>query len=1492
MKGTIDNVPAGLATAAKAAPSSSNVTDPVTPSPYFQQSQEDIIEALQAQVKSLLRHKERNERLMHEVHQRAKQQQNREDNRLGSTETTNPTDTAPVRNPTSIDGSSHMAHESNDTNKTALRSALTEIAKFEGKGGAVKLRAFIHKLDRYFQISRTPVDLQVVLAENKLTGSAESLWFAHVDAGGLETWSELKRLLHLHYSNQFEVLEATQKLKALRQSGSVQEYTTQFNTIASILGPETGDHARLIMYLDNLSDAVRKAIVAVPGNASSLLACQGAALQYDAFTRLSTATTSIKASALTANSDNAGKNQSKAKKTQSQNNKGKDKGPKAPRYPCKFCRANDHFPSDCPKIPAELHELAKRNASNGPSTSKSSTDSPDKGTKALASSARAMRTKVNSRANHQMVMDSGATEHMISDDNAFTNDGIPSTKTVEVADGSSIPVKSTGHVRLTQHHGCDLILQNVLHVPALSSSLFSIPQACDNDVSVTFYKDRAEIRDLHNDTHLATGIRVGNTYLLDAISLSPTALATTRSQHKETRLPPPAPMQESTSAAETRSTVDNFPPELTQPSTKTTEFQLWHRRFGHLGYNNLSKIASIAGFSPPASFEGGIRMQCEPCQLSKAHRLPHPKSTTSVDKILDLVHSDAIGPMPPSTDGHIMAFSFIDDKSRFVWSFTAQNKESTTALACFKHVHLTAERETGNRLKCLRTDRGGEYLGATKDYLDENGIRSQFTIRETPQQNGVAERLNRTIEERTRAILADSGLPIDVWNEVWNTAVYIYNRSPHSALDGGIPLAAYRGIDNNQLDLSNMRIIGCRAYSHILKDDRSKLADVAEILYLVGYSSASKGYRLWNPSTNKVVERYDVRFDETKVYKDINNKLMQLDIPLDQNRDTANDYVVSKIVKHRQTTDGNMEFLVRWKGFSRAHDTWEPTENLSCTRLLRSYFNQRRMPIPHSMALAALTTPPTKPSSWSQAIKDPSWKASMERELASIKENGTFKLVPRPNAPIIKTKWVFKTKLNVDGTVDKLKSRLVARGFTQTHGVDYDETFLPVISHQALRIMVSIAASQGKPVFQIDVHTAFLNGYANRGIYCEQPPGFEDGTNRVWQLLRALYGLKQAGRLWYLTLHEFLIELNYHPLPTEPCVYKNNKGTIIGIYVDDIVGFGDHILDNFKIIRDRFKTTEPRMVDHLLGIRFQQTTEGGYFLDQRHYILTKLAEFGLEDANTVTTPIDGPVLNPNATFDPKDETTERSMIGALLHLSLQTRPDIAFAVNYLARFSTTPTQEVLAKTRRIFRYLSGTIDMGLLYPGKLSTEASPTLSAYVDADWAGDTVTRKSTTGFVVRISNSPVHWKSSLQPCVGKSSTEVEYIAASHASRDVAWLCNLILELTADIQQTISNRQKHIQNDTDIDEKLPPTTLYIDNAGALSLSKQLTSSKSVKHIDVRYHYFQEQVARNRVNPVYVSTDQNTADIFTKALDRVKFEIHRHGLGIQQPPTDIQPATS
>ena len=399
----------------------------------------------------------------------------------------------------------------------------------------------------------------------------------------------------------------------------------------------------------------------------------------------------------------------------------------------------------------------------------------------------------------------------------------------------------------------------------------------------------------------------------------------------------------------------------------------------------------------------------------------------------------------------------------------------------------------------------------------------------------------------------------------------------------------------------------------------------------------------------------------------------------------------------------------------------------------------------------------------------------MQEELNQFTRNEVWDLVPRPSdRPVIGTKWVYRNKLDETGLVTRNKARLVAKWYNQEEGIDFDETFAPVARLEAIRMLLAFAAYKDFKLYQMDVKSAFLNGFIKEEVYVEQPPGFEheELPNHVFKLNKALYGLKQAPRAWYERLSSFLINKGFSrgKIDTTLFIKNHNSNTlIVQIYVDDIV-FGatnmQLVNDFVECMKSEFEMSMMGELNYFLGLQVKQTDQGT-FINQSKYTKELLTRFKLENCKTRPTPM-STTLKLDKDEKGKDvcEKLYRGMIGSLLYLTAS-RPDIMFSVCLCARFQSCPKESHLSAVKRIFKYLAGTIEIGLWYP-KFTTFD---LVGYSDADFAGCKVDRKSTSGTCHFLGNSLISWHSKKQNSVALSTAEAEYVAAGSCCAQVLWM-------------------------------------------------------------------------------------------------------------------------
>nr|KYP44456.1 Retrovirus-related Pol polyprotein from transposon TNT 1-94 [Cajanus cajan] len=390
----------------------------------------------------------------------------------------------------------------------------------------------------------------------------------------------------------------------------------------------------------------------------------------------------------------------------------------------------------------------------------------------------------------------------------------------------------------------------------------------------------------------------------------------------------------------------------------------------------------------------------------------------------------------------------------------------------------------------------------------------------------------------------------------------------------------------------------------------------------------------------------------------------------------------------------------------------------------------------------------TDPESFEVAVKSSKWRQAMDAEINSIVKNGIWELTDLPaGAKKIGVKWIYKTKLNEIGQVDKYKARLVAKGYSQEQGVDYIEVFAPVSKMDIVRMIIAIAASRGWKLYQLDVKSAFLYGTLNEDVYVEQPKGYvqKGCENKVYKLYKALYGLKQAPRAWFNRIESYFMSAGFRKSNHEQTLFLKHtldeRVLIVSLYVDDLIytSNDESLMSAFKnSMKKEFDMTDLGRMRFFLGIEVLQEDDGIYIY-QRKYALEVLRRFGMSDSNFFKVPIvPGCKLSKDETGMKVDETRYKQLVGSLMYITA-TRLNLMFSVSLISRFMSQPTQIHMQVAKRVLRYLQGTVDFGIFYKKGGDEE----LLAYTNSDYAGELVDRKSTSGYVFLLSNGAVAWSS-----------------------------------------------------------------------------------------------------------------------------------------------------
>ncbi|PNX85069.1 retrotransposon-related protein [Trifolium pratense] len=509
------------------------------------------------------------------------------------------------------------------------------------------------------------------------------------------------------------------------------------------------------------------------------------------------------------------------------------------------------------------------------------------------------------------------------------------------------------------------------------------------------------------------------------------------------------------------------------------------------------------------------------------------------------------------------------------------------------------------------------------------------------------------------------------------------------------------------------------------------------------------------------------------------------------------------------------------------------------------------------------------PVYFEEAVKSEKWRVAMDAEIKAIEKNETWVLTDLPeHAKKIGVKWVYKTKLNENGEVDKYKARLVAKGYAQQFGVDYTEVFAPVARMDTVRMIVALAAQRGWIIYQLDVKSAFLHGELNEDVFVEQPRGYEkkDSPNKVYKLKKALYGLKQAPRSWFSRIEAYFVKEGFLKCHSEHTLFvkisKEGKILIVSIYVDDLIFTGDDesMFEDFKnSMMHEFDMSDLGKMRYFLGIEVLQRNDGIYIC-QKKYALEVLRRFGMEGSNSVHNPIvPGFKICKDKEGVKVDATFFKQVVGSLMYLTT-TRPDLMFVVSLISRYMAQPTELHLQAAKRVLRYLKGTADFGIFY----KKGGSENLVAYADSDYAGDLEDRKSTSGYVFLMSSGAVSWSSKKQPIVTLSTTEAEFVAAAYCASQIVWM------------RRILDKLGHSQSGS--------TVMFCDNSSTIKLSKNPVLHGRCKHIDVRFHFLRDLTKEGIVELVFCGTQEQVADVMTKPLKLDIFLKLRSLLGVCQIP--------
>ena len=577
-----------------------------------------------------------------------------------------------------------------------------------------------------------------------------------------------------------------------------------------------------------------------------------------------------------------------------------------------------------------------------------------------------------------------------------------------------------------------------------------------------------------------------------------------------------------------------------------------------------------------------------------------------------------------------------------------------------------------------------------------------------------------------------------------------------------------------------------------------------------------------------------------------------------EGEDTQHAYVASSIPKEAFQTSTPAVRNIIFKAFHAA-----------ATNLLE-HADDIALPASHVKGIQIPTT-------YKQAIADKEygdkWRAAVQEEIHQLVLNGTWKEFILPvGANLIDTKWVFAIKLKVDGTIERFKARLVARGFSQEHGSDYTETFAPTVRMDTLRLFLAMVARRNMECRQWDIKNAFTESRLKEDIYLAPPQGVTVTKGKVLKALRSLYGLKQAGRDWNQLYKKFLLKNGFTQSLADPCLFiHTGKGIYLLVYVDDIIGAADDnsSLDWFERVQSsRFTAKALGEISMILGVRVTRNRETReIFLDQENYLDTKLTELGIPKAKYKPAKIpaaDYEHLRPATADEERIDAGEYSKtVGTFMYAMVMTRPDIAFVLGRLAQYMSDPAVFHGHALKNLMRYLRSTVSQKLRFGPGGAHEA--TFGVYTDADWASDKTDRKSISGGVGMYYGGPYSWAAKKQRSVATSSAESEYMSQAMYAKQGQWTAQIFRDLG--MPECVNTNGETVQ-------------MFGDNQGAIALTKNPQLHERSKHIDICYHFIRDLAEQKKLDIQYIPTEEMVADGMTKPLARVAFERFKKQLGV------------
>lgn len=1089
------------------------------------------------------------------------------------------------------------------------------------------------------------------------------------------------------------------------------------------------------------------------------------------------------------------------------------------------------------------------------------------------------------------LFDSGASSHFCSDHNLF-NDLKPIHKVVKQGKGEIVAL-GIGNISVVLKDEKDYVhvnVEDVLYVPGMTRNLFSLGVL--EQKGWTFKGSNG---------YLYIYDKCGNIFL--------------KVSNKNCLYP--------INAYKVINTEVNA--NLINPSNKSCSLNIWHKRCAHINAGTVYKCinSNIVLGVPEVKKELVSCHDCILGKL-KREPFKRLKGVTTT-RPLQLLYADLWGPAPVISKGGAKYFvAIVDDYSRWLTTFPLKNKnDAASAILNFiksseREIGVkTVSLRTDHGLEfCNKT------LNLA---LQKEGIKHQLSNPYCPEMMGTVEKINGDAMNAVRTLLASSKLNAEFWAEALQCYVHVRNRISHSIDKKVTPYERFYGrkpnigyfrvfgslcfmhipkVKRNKLQPKSEKGIlvgyatstkGYRVYdlsadavieTKNVKIDESNLgSDQFKSNYIK--TNVFKNFEDFSDcddsdytETNKIKSVFDDQKESDVVSKcneasgskgNLNDwtrkevdrtKSSRVDVYYyapDGTRCRSQKDVLKCAKKLGIVVDVNLfDFKPSRKHMSKIK-MCDGEESLSETDLSDISDGVSEKEVNHMVYFVEV------PQSYEEVQNSKhrvEWENSMNDELNSIEKRNVWEIVDKPEGcKTITSRWVYTLKNNIDGSVNKFKSRLVAHGHKQRMGVDYFSTFSPVVDFSLVKLFYVILVIIGKWEHRhCDVKNAYLYSNLEEVIHMEIPKGYKvpdnvNFKNPVLKLLKSLYGLKQSGRNFYFHISDKLKAFGFTCSKYCPCLFKI-EDCIILLYVDDLAIFAknQNILDNvYMYLSNIFEIKNLGKIHNFLGVQFEEK-DGCILMHQHAYINKLIQTFPVDSNIPVKTPMDVGIVSSVPDEEIDFDFPFRELLGSLLYLANRTRPDILFPVIYVAQFTSKPNLFHFTMLLRILKYVKCT----KCYSIDLSKADSYNLVMYSDASWATAVDSRRSISGYIWSIGNVFLGWRSCIQKCIAKSTMESEFVALDSAATEVVWLSNIVNECKI----WCSN--------------LKPV-VYCDNQSAIFFSTNNVVNNRTKHIDVRFCYVKDLIQRDQLFVKYVSSKDNVSDFLTKAVlkSRLSFFIKR-----------------